>query len=195
MQKWIIPTLVTISLATTFFAVKFGLKPRAIAIIQPSNFESSEEMAQYLRSQLFQKLHQTKTLVIGLDKNHPEFFDKTILALQSRMKETDSQWNPQIVTMDLKDSFSKQPSEELRKLLANDRETAIILNFISLPSQATPGEPSGDCEMQKDLDLWLTCLKNQKLKQMANARKVDFKKPVGALDQESQFNYVVFYKD
>jgi hypothetical protein len=49
--------------------------------------------------------------------------------------------------------------------------------------------------MQKDLNVWLSCLKNRKLKQMASARKVDLEKPMGALDQESQFNYLVFYKE
>lgn len=184
--------IIVVSLATSFFVAKYGLRGRATPIIKASNFVTPEYLAMYINRQLYQRLKTSSPIVFGYDKNN-EYEKKAVEKIISYIWEDLKGKSPEIIQVSADESYSGSSSsriEEIKKRYGNN-----ILSFTLIDLKDVTEAPEIlDCEKDQHYPVWIECTKAQKLRQIMNAKKVDFEKPIAIVEAQSQIDIMVYIR-
>ncbi len=193
MHKWILGTVIGLSIIACLTVIKFGLKPKPVPIIKASNFEQPELLATYINRQLYQRLRSAKTIVLGFNKEN--IFEKKIVEtlIELVTNETKEQ-PPQFILLTPDESFSGSNSTRQNEIRERYGGKLVAFSIFNLKDVAEAQEII-NCELDHTYPIWLDCMKRQKVRQINRAKKVILDKPVGLVEIQSQRDILIYIRE
>lgn len=66
-MKWVLGTILTLIIISVLFVLKYGITPRALAIIKPTYFDKKQEIGAVIFRRLFQDMKQINGILVETD--------------------------------------------------------------------------------------------------------------------------------
>ncbi len=191
MHKWILTSVIGLSIAVCFVVIKFGLRPKPVPIIKASNFEDPKMLGTYIVRQLYQKLNGAPTVAFGMDFSNA--YQRSVV--ESVIKDV-SEKNKK-ATFELlspNESFSNSGASKQDELRKKYGDQIVVFTIVDL--KGVPMAPEVlDCEKDHTYSVWLECIKQQKVRQMSKARRVNLEKPIATVENQSQKDIMIYIRE
>lgn len=189
MYKWITAAVVALSILTCAAVLKFGLLPKPIPIIKASNFEDPKLLGLYIYRQLFYKLTNNDVLAFGFNKENP-YEQQVVDTVIENLKNLKTKM-PEIISLTADESYSGSSFSKQEQIRSRYGNKALVFTLYNL-KDVIPAEEIQNCEVDHTYNVWLECIKKQKVRQINKAKKVDLKKPIGIVENQSQKDILIY---
>ncbi len=187
MWKVILTGILVVSAVSTYLVIEFGLKPKSIPVIRPSNFQSPEQLGEYIFRQMYQVLSESEVLVFGI-KNDSSFHLKVVEHLKARLG------NKKIYyILSPIQAYHREPQAEILKL--ENQLGKSIASFVFEDLSNVQKIPQlQDCSNDLRFHYWIECLKENKLRQIEISKKVNLNLISAVFERVSERSWAAFIR-
>lgn len=192
MHKWIITTVVGLSIIISFVVIKYGLRPKPIPIIKASNFEEPKKLATYLHRQLFQKFKSVDVIVFGFNKAN-SYESEMVNAVIEIVTKENREKLPEFVFLTPEESYSASGMSRQPEVKRRYGEKMLAFTVINLEG-VSEADGIEDCEKNREYPVWINCMKSQKMRQMNRARRVDTAKTIAIVENQSLEDIFIYIR-
>lgn len=185
MWKKIFIIIFLVSSICTYWVLKFGLKPKSVPIIRPSNFDSDKQLAEYIYRQMFQVFNENAIIVFGI--NQKSSFQLSVVAhLKSRVGV-----HKTYIVLDTQEAYHREPGSKILNLEVEYGKPlpAFIFEDLTFVREIPQLQ---DCSSDLRFHNWLSCWKENKLRQMKISKKVIWEQLTAVFERVAERDWVVF---
>ncbi len=194
MYKWILGTLIGFSVLAAMLVVIYGIRPKAVPIIKPSNFVEAKDLGIFVNRQLYQRMREANTVVIGFDKAN-SYHNKLAHAIAENFPVSEGGKTPkEVIFVTIEESFSLSGASIQDELRSKNKDPQIYFTIFDL-GDGPAAEELQNCELLDTYEKWLECKKAQKLRQISKVRKVDKEKTVALMETQSSKDIVIYISE
>ncbi len=187
MWKYIVAAILLLSLGSTYYVVSFGLRPRSIPIIRPSNFENPDKLAEYIYRQMFEVINESPVLVMGIDQKS-EYQKEVVRYLTEKIGP-----RKKIITIDAFEAYHAVPNTQIHILESNEKQKIPSFIFEELVGVREIPELQ-DCSKDIRFQVWIECNKENKLRMMRISKKAKQDQIIAVFDRISERDWVSYIK-
>src|SRR5690606_7902209 len=164
-------------------------------IIKPSNFVNPEDLGEVVNRQLYQKINEANTVVIGFDDSNA-YQSALVKSIVANFPQTEGRTSKSVILVSAEDSFSGNPLNKQNQLRLENKNPQIYFTIFDLGDGPVAQELK-NCELLKTYDVWIDCKKKQKLRQISKAKpkKVNQEQTVALMDVQSSKDIVVYISE
>ncbi len=187
MWKVVLTGILVVSFISTYLVIEFGLKPKSIPVIRPSNFRSPEQLGEYIFRQMYQVLNESDVLVFGI-QNDSDFHLKVVEHLKLRLGNQKTYY-----IMSSLQAYHREPSSEVINL--ENRLGKKVASFVLEDLTAVKRIPQlQDCSNDLRFHNWMECLKENKLRQIEISKKVNLNSTAAVFERVSERSWAAFIR-
>jgi hypothetical protein len=187
MWKKLLVSIFILSALSTFLVIQFGLRPKSVPVIRPSNFENPEKLSFYIYRQMFQVLSNSQVIAFGVheaDSYHLKVVEDLKIRLGS---------SKEYYILKAEDAYHKLPNAKIHEIEKNKNLQIPSFIFENLDNVKVISQLQ-DCSNDLRFTFWLECLKENKLRQIFIAKRVKENLPAAVFERVSERDWVSFIK-
>lgn len=185
MWKYVLVATLILSGISSFVVIRYGMRPKSVPVIRPSNFESGHKLGEYIYRQMYQVLSQSTHIAFGYDPKSA-FQKEAVDHIKAKFGSSKTYYD-----LDVQNAYHRNESSkilELEKQLQKNIPSFVFEDLENVTAIAQLQDCSSDLRFQS----WMRCLKENKLRQISISKKVLPHKISAVFDRISERSWAAF---
>lgn len=184
---WKLVLIVTLILSgiSSFVVIRFGLRPKSVPVIRPSNFESGNKLGEYIYRQMFQVLNQAQHVAFGYDPSS-SFQKEAVEIIKSKLGSSKTYYD-----LDVTNAYHRNEGSKILELEKSLQIRIPSFVFEDLTDVEVIQELQ-DCSSDLRFQIWMKCLKENKLRQISISKKVKPDQIAAVFERMSERSWAAF---